>query len=136
MQTLSRLNRAYQSDGVVKDTTYIFDFVNSSEDILKAFRAYYETATLADVTDPNIVFDLRAKLDAAGHYDDFEVDRVLKVEVDPKGKHGDLIAAISSVADRLLKASRAARERLKAAREGGDDKKAKEAQDELNAVLQ
>ena len=43
--------------------------------ILDAFRTYYETAELADVTDPNIVFNLRAKLDASGHYDDFEVDR-------------------------------------------------------------
>ena len=135
VQTLSRLNRAYQSGGVVKDTTYILDFVNSSEDILKAFRSYYETATLADVTDPNIVFDLRAKLDAAGHYDDFEVDRVVKVEVDPKATHGDLVAAISPVADRLLKAYRAANERLKSALECDDDKKAKDAQDELNALL-
>lgn len=136
VQTLSRLNRAYQSGGVIKDTTYILDFVNSSEDILKAFRTYYETATLADVTDPNIVFDLRAKLDAAGHYDDFEVDRVVQVEVDPKSTHGDLVAAISPVADRLLKAYRAAQERLTAAREGQDDKKARDAQDELNALQQ
>jgi type I restriction enzyme R subunit len=135
VQTLSRLNRAYQSAGVVKDTTYVLDFVNSSEDILKAFRTYYQTATLEDVTDPNIVFDLRAKLDASGHYDDFEVDRVVRVEVDPKGTHGDLVAAISPVADRLLKVYRAAQEHLKAAREDGDDKTAKDAQDTLSALL-
>lgn len=135
VQTLSRLNRAYQSGGVVKDTTYVLDFVNSSEDILKAFRTYYQTATLEDVTDPNIVFDLRAKLDAEGHYDDFEVDRVAKIEVDPKATHGDLVAAISPVADRLLKAYRATQERLKTAREGGDDKTAKDAQDTLSALL-
>ncbi|MBD1203450.1 MAG: hypothetical protein H9533_04855 [Rhodobacteraceae bacterium] len=129
------MNRAYQSGGVVKDTTYILDFVNSSEDILKAFRTYYETATLADVTDPNVVFDLRAKLDAAGHYDDFEVGRVVQVEVDPTATHGALVAAISPIADRLLKAYRAAQERLAAAREGNDDRKAKDAQDELNALL-
>jgi type I restriction enzyme R subunit len=29
------------------------------------------------VTDPNLVYDLRAKLDASGHYDEFEVDRVV-----------------------------------------------------------
>lgn len=135
VQTLSRLNRAYQSGGVVKDTTYVLDFVNSSKDILKAFRTYYETATLEDVTDPNIVFDLRAKLDAAGHYDDFEVDRVVQVEMNPKATHGDLVAAISPVADRLLKAYGAALERLKAAREGADDKAAKDAQDTLSALL-
>ncbi len=135
VQTLSRLNRAYQSGGVAKDTTYVLDFVNSSEDILKAFRTYYETATLEDVTDPNIVFDLRAKLDASGHYDDFEVDRVVRVELDPKGTHGDLVAAISPVADRLLKAYRAAQERLGDAQKRGDSNAAKDAQDELNALL-
>jgi type I restriction enzyme R subunit len=135
VQTLSRLNRSYQSGGVVKDTTYVLDFVNSSEDILKAFRTYYETAVLEDVTDPNIVFDLRAKLDGAGHYDDFEVERVVQVEVNPKATHGDLVAAISPVADRLLKAYRATQEHLKVAREGGDDKTAKDAQDTLSALL-
>ena len=32
---------------------------------------------LPSVTDPNLVYDLRAKLDASGHYDEFEVDRVV-----------------------------------------------------------
>ncbi len=135
VQTLSRLNRAYQSGGVVKDTTYVLDFVNSSDDILKAFRTYYETAALEDVTDPNIVFNLRAKLDEAGYYDDFEVDRVVQVELNPKATHGELVAAISPVADRLLKAYKAALESLKAAREGGDDNAAKDAQDTLSALL-
>ena len=49
-------------------------------------RPYYATAELAATTDPNLVFDLRAKLDAAGHYDDFEVDRVVEVELDPKAQ--------------------------------------------------
>ena len=61
VQTLSRLNRAHPG----KDTTYVLDFVNSAEEILKAFKTYYETAELEAVTDPNLVFDLRAKLDAA-----------------------------------------------------------------------
>ena len=90
VQTLSRLNRAHPG----KDTTYVLDFVNSAEDILKAFKTYYETAELEAVTDPNLVYNLRAKLDATGHYDDFEVDRVAAVEVDPKAKQGDLVAAI------------------------------------------
>lgn len=60
VQTLSRLNRAYQSGPVVKDTTYVLDFVNSSEEILAAFQTYYETASLENVTDPNLVYDLRA----------------------------------------------------------------------------
>jgi type I restriction enzyme R subunit len=135
VQTLSRLNRAYQSGGVVKDTTYVLDFVNSSEEILKAFRTYFDTASLEDVTDPNIIYDLRAKLDSAGHYDEFEVNRVVTAEMNPNGTHGELVAAISPVADRLLKGYKAAQERLKSARDTGDDKKAKDAQDELDALM-
>ena len=135
VQTLSRLNRAYQNAGVVKDTTYVLDFVNSSDEILKAFQTYYQTATLEDVTDPNIVFDLRAKLDALGYYDDFEVDRVVRIQLDPKGIHGELVAAISPVADRLLKAYRSAQERLKVANGAGDSNGSKDALDTLNALL-
>jgi type I restriction enzyme R subunit len=76
VQTLSRLNRAYSGSFGLKDTTFVLDFVNEAEEVLEAFRTYYTTATLEDVTDPNLVYDLRAKLDAAGHYDEFEVDRV------------------------------------------------------------
>ena len=130
VQTLSRLNRAYPG----KDTTYVLDFMNGAEDILAAFKTYYETAELEAVTDPNLVFNLRAKLDASGYYDDFEVDRVAAVEVNPKSKQGDLVAAISPVADRLLKRFKAARDRLLAAREKKDDKAAKDAQDELDAL--
>lgn len=99
VQTLSRLNRAHPG----KDITYILDFVNEADDILAAFKTYYETAQLEAATDPNLVFDLRAKLDASGHYDSFEVDRVAQVELDPKGTQAQLNAAIAPVADRLLK---------------------------------
>ena len=61
VQTLSRLNRAYPG----KDTTYVVDFVNDPDEILTAFKAYYNTAELANVTDPHLVFNLRAKLDAS-----------------------------------------------------------------------
>ncbi len=70
VQTLSRLNRAYSGPYGLKDTTYVLDFVNEPDDILAAFKTYYETAELSGVTDPHLVYDLRAKLDAAGHYPD------------------------------------------------------------------
>ena len=99
MQTLSRLNRCYPG----KDTTYVLDFVNEPDEVLAAFKTYYETAELAGVTDPNLVYDLRAKLDASGYYDDFEVERVVAVELDPKATQKQLAAAVEPVADRLLK---------------------------------
>lgn len=131
VQTLSRLNRAHPA----KDTTYVLDFVNSSEEILQAFRAYYDTAELDGVSDPNLIFDLRAKLDASGHYDDYEVERLAKVEMNPGTKQSDLIAAIEPVADRLLKRFTAARTALAAAREKGDDTATQQAQDEMNALI-
>lgn len=131
VQTLSRLNRAHPG----KDTTYVLDFVNSSEEILDAFRVYYDTAELETTTDPDLVFNLRQKLDAAGYYDDFEVDRVASVEMNPKAKQSDLIAAIEPVAERLLNRFKAAQARFAAGKEKSDDTSVSEAQDEMNALI-
>lgn len=54
----------------------MLDFINDPEDILKAFKVYFTSATLSDVTAPNIVLDLRSKLDETGYYDEHEVERV------------------------------------------------------------
>jgi len=114
VQTLSRLNRAYPG----KDTTYVIDFVNDADEVLVAFKAYYSTAELSATTDPNLVFNLRAKLDAAGHYDDFEIDRVVAVELNPAAKQSDLVQALEPVRDRLIRKYKAAQEALKLAKEG------------------
>lgn len=131
VQTLSRLNRAYPG----KDTTYILDFVNEATDILAAFKTYYTTAELSATTDPNLVYDLRAKLDAAGHYDDFEVERVVNVELNPKARQSDLLGAIEPVADRLMKQYKAAQEALRVANEKGDGKASEDARAELDALV-
>jgi type I restriction enzyme R subunit len=131
VQTLSRLNRAYKG----KDTTYVLDFVNDTVEILAAFKSYHTTAQLSATTDPNLVYNLRAKLDAAGHYDDFEVERVVAIELDPKSKQSELVAAISPVQDRLLKRYRAAQEVFQAATAKDDAVAAKVAQEELNALI-
>lgn len=131
VQTLSRLNRSHPG----KDTTYVLDFVNSSEEVLKAFKTYFETAELEAVTDPNVVYDLRAKLDASGHYDEFEVERVVAVELNPKAKQGDLVAALTPVADRLLKQFKQAQEKLKAARATNNQKAEEEANGEIAALI-
>ncbi|MDA3913862.1 DEAD/DEAH box helicase family protein [Oleiagrimonas sp.] len=131
VQTLSRLNRAYPG----KDTTYILDFVNDAADILKAFKTYYDTAELEATTDPHMVYDLRAKLDASGHYDEFEVDRVARVELDPKGTQAQLSAAIAPVADRLLKRYRAAQQARATALADGDEQAAEANKDIMDALV-
>ncbi len=61
---------------------------------LEAFKTYHATAELTDVTDPHLVYNLRAKLDAARHYDDFEIDRVVAVELKPNAKQSELVDAV------------------------------------------
>ena len=130
VQTLSRLNRAHPG----KDTTYILDFVNEPEDILAAFKTYYNTAELEANTDPHLVLDLRAKLDASGYYDSFEVDRVAEVETNPKATQAQLSTAIAPVADRLLKRYKAAQQDKATAAANHDDKAAQAAKDTMEAL--
>jgi type I restriction enzyme R subunit len=131
VQTLSRLNRAHPG----KDTTYVLDFTNDPAEILAAFQTYYNTAQLTTVTDPHLVYDLRAKLDAAGHYDDFEVDRVVTAELRPGARPGDILAAVAPVVDRLLRRFREANEALKHAKARGDGPAKDRAEGELEALL-
>ncbi|MBX3480603.1 MAG: type I restriction endonuclease subunit R [Caulobacter sp.] len=131
VQTLSRLNRSYPG----KDTTYVLDFANSADDILAAFRTYYQTAELAGMTDPNLVLDLKAKLDAGGWYDSYEVDRVAAVLMNPNSTQGDLAGAIAPVADRMLKRFGEVRREKQAADEAGDEKAAQSAREEMDALI-
>lgn len=131
VQTLSRLNRAHPG----KTTTYVLDFVNDPAEVLAAFKTYHTTAELSATTDPHLVFNLRAKLDSAGHYDDFEVERVVAVELNPNAKQSELIHALEPVLDRLMKRYKAAQEVLKLAKDKDDTKAIKAAQDELDALV-
>ena len=74
-------------------------------------------------------------LDAAGHYDDFEVDRVVAVVMKQDARQSELVAALEPVRDRVLKRYKAAQEALKVAKAKQDEVAAKAAQDELNALL-
>jgi type I restriction enzyme R subunit len=60
VQTLSRLNRT--RDG--KDSTFVLDFRNETEDIQKAFAPWYER-TEAIPTDPNLLWDTHRALMAS-----------------------------------------------------------------------
>lgn len=60
VQTLSRLNRTAPN----KEDTFVLDFANSAEEIRRAFEPFYEATVLEEETDPNIVYDIRHRLDA------------------------------------------------------------------------
>lgn len=59
VQTLSRLNRVARG----KDNTFVLDFVNEQETILKSFSRYYTCSNIEKMTDPNIVFEFYHKID-------------------------------------------------------------------------
>jgi type I restriction enzyme R subunit len=107
-KVLSAAELAELADGgeVTRDTTYVVDFVNEPDDILAAFKTYYATAELAVATDPNLILNLKTKLDAQGLYGEFEIDRVVKVLLDDsrsdKVRQSQLMAAIEPVAQRLM----------------------------------
>jgi len=91
VQTLSRLNRMYPG----KYDTFVLDFVNKPEEILKSFQPYYRTAQLEEVTDPNIVHELMTKLNRANVYFWSEVEAFAEAFYSPKVKtqgalHGQL----------------------------------------------
>ena len=73
VQTLSRLNRTYP--GKAEVGTFILDFFNEPEEILAAFQPYFQTAELADVSNPNLIFDLYDKLRAADIFTWTEVEQ-------------------------------------------------------------
>ncbi|WP_283639254.1 type I restriction endonuclease subunit R [Marinovum algicola] len=131
VQTLSRLNRAYKSGAVEKKTTYVLDFSDSAEEVLTAFSQYYGKAELEAATDPDLIFDLKAKLDATGHYDDYEIDRVVQIELDPTSQQGDLSKALEPVAKRLLDRYSLAKREWTLAVDNRDDQAAKDAKDEM-----
>ena len=79
--------------------------------------------------------NLRSKLDAAGFYDDFEIDRVIEVYLNPASKQKDLTAAIEPVASRLLQQYKEARAARIAAEKKKDKAAAEQAKNALDALV-
>ena len=117
-----------------KTTTYVVDFANESSEILEAFQTYYQTAQLSEATDPNLILDLKTKLDVQNHYDENEIDRVVGVLLNPNAKQSQLISALEPVAQRLMNTYKEARQKLRDAENYNDPDSAKQAKEELEAL--
>jgi type I restriction enzyme R subunit len=94
VQTLSRLNRTYPG----KDKTFVLDFVNEPLDVLEAFLPYYRKATLTAATDPNLIYDLSTKLDAAGIYTLDEVHSALEAALNGGTEGNSALSAATTPA--------------------------------------
>ncbi|MCO8146711.1 DEAD/DEAH box helicase family protein [Rhodovulum tesquicola] len=71
VQTLARLNRIYPG----KTRTFILDFRNTVDEIREAFKPYYNATRMEDVSDPNQVYNLHARLLAFGILREDEIER-------------------------------------------------------------
>ena len=69
VQTLSRLNRITPG----KEDTFVLDFENDAEDIVEAFAPFFAETTAAP-TDPNILFNLKQRIDEVAILVPAEVD--------------------------------------------------------------
>ncbi len=80
VQTLSRLNRTHPG----KESTFVLDFVNDTQEILDAFQPYYEQTSVGEQVHPRQLYELQAKLDAQQVYFKSEVEEFSKVFYKPK----------------------------------------------------
>lgn len=76
VQTFSRLNRIFPP---FEKKTFILDFINKYEDIVKAFEPYYTTTLLANSVTPSAVYDLEARLDGYTVLDPSDIESAIEL---------------------------------------------------------
>lgn len=75
VQTLSRLNRTCAG----KYDTFILDFVNTKEDILKAFQPFYQETYLQQEVNVDLIYQTQNELRGYGIYTDEDIEAFCKV---------------------------------------------------------
>ncbi len=75
VQTLSRLNRTHPG----KEDTFVLDFANDRQTIIDSFQPYFEQTAMSEAADPNHLYDLKGRTDAATVYQQAEVDAFAKI---------------------------------------------------------
>ncbi len=119
VQTLSRLNRIAPG----KDATFVVDFINDPQSVLDAFAKYDAGATIQNVQNPNVVYDLQDDLEKVGIYTRADVDaytaaRFKSAAAYAAGEHAqhkELYAATSGPTERFNEQLNAARSAILAA---------------------
>jgi Type III restriction enzyme, res subunit./Type I restriction enzyme R protein N terminus (HSDR_N). len=71
VQTLSRINRIYRG----KENTFILDFVNTDQEIQASFQPYYESTILENETDPNVLYEIKNRLEEFQLWNRSEVEK-------------------------------------------------------------
>lgn len=96
VQTLSRLNRICPP---YNKKTFILDFVNSIEDMEKAFATYYTTTLLCNSTTPELVYEIESKIDSFYLFSEDDVEQANKFFYDdtlaPAKKESKIVYLLS-----------------------------------------
>lgn len=104
VQTLSRLNRTFPG----KDQTFVVDFANEAEAVRAAFAIYDAGAQIESVQDPNVIYEIKDRLDQAGIYDFTHLEAFKQARFKAAGditgarepEHKELYAATQEATDR------------------------------------
>jgi type I restriction enzyme R subunit len=99
VQTLSRLNRILPP---LKEDTFVLDFRNDGDDIVKAFEPYYGL-TVAPPTDPNLLFDTHRRIFEYDviHPDEIETTVAVLVTMGAKDDHGRIYSLLDPAVERF-----------------------------------
>lgn len=89
VQTLSRLNRTHPD----KQDTFIIDFVNTKEDILKAFQPFYQETSLAQEINTDLIYKTQRMLRDFKIYEDMDIEKVNDIYFDEDKRKANLIQA-------------------------------------------
>lgn len=98
VQTLSRLNRIAPD----KVDTFVLDFVNTAEEIQRAFEPFYETTVLEEAVDPNIIYQIRGNLEEFRIFTNADVQRfdaALAQKASPQSSLARASATLAPVLD-------------------------------------
>lgn len=74
VQTLSRLNRVCPG----KTDTFILDFINTADEIKKAFEPFYTETFLKESINTDLIFEVQAKISEAKVYNEADVEEFAK----------------------------------------------------------
>ena len=109
VQTLSRLNRVTSG----KTDTLVLDFVNDPDRVQNAFQEYYQMTTLAEETDPNLLYDKQSLLESFDLYNDHIIDEFCGVYYDESNENVILQPILDPVVDKWRELEREEQEKFR-----------------------
>ena len=96
VQTLSRLNRTTGG----KTDTFVLDFVNETEEIVKSFQPYFKSTVLSEGTDPDKLYQMVYEIEEYNLYTKHQLDEFCKVFYSRNSKTPEIQYYINEVIDR------------------------------------